>query len=167
MMNRKKLLLIIISACIIISIAGIIVIMVFREKPAIIMELAIYDDVNTFQTYYFTLDENGVLRSYYGRRWAGPLRAPLSGKFMVKVQSSTRTKLNEEEMSLMIHLLDRLGRRGGVDIYRSGGRWLELIYNSEDGEVYFRLSPPPRGSNCNLAILLREIRKQTGVTIEF
>jgi hypothetical protein len=165
MKKKIYLLLISITACTAL-IGGIFLTRLFREDPIIIMELAIYDETRLDGTYYFTLDENGVLRSYHGARFGYRLTTERPGKYMRRVRSSTRTKLNEEEMSMMIHLLDRLGRRGGVDIYRSGGRWLELIYNSEDGEVYFRVSPPPPGSNDRFAVFLRELRKLTGVTIE-
>jgi hypothetical protein len=158
-MNKKKLLLVSIVASVVL-VVGVFATLFFREKPTIIMELAIYSDVSMSGTYYFTLDDKGVLRSYYGTRWAGPLRAPLPGKFMVKVQSSTRTKLNEEEMSMMIRLLDDLG--GGRIEDFSGGTRLELLYNDD---VYFMLSLCH--INRYFTRLLWELRKLTGMPEEF
>jgi hypothetical protein len=156
-MNKKKLLLISIVACVAL-VAGIFATIFFREKPTIIMELAIYGGLSN--TIYYTLDENGVLRSYHGERWGGGLTSELPGKFMVKVQSSTRTKLSEDELSNLIRLLDDLGE-GWIDGYSGSGR-LELLYNDD---VYFML--PLYNPGRYFTRLLWELRKLTGMPEEF
>jgi hypothetical protein len=155
-MNKKKLLLISIVASIAL-VAGALI-MTFREKPTIIMELAIYG--GSSRTTYYTLDENGVLRSYLGERYGYKFTSERPGKYMRKVQSSTRTKLSEEEMSNLIHLLDDLGE--GRISNTSGGIWLELLYNDD---VYFMW--PLFNTGGSFVRLLWELRKLTGVPEEF
>jgi hypothetical protein len=125
-MKKKMLLPTIIAVCTVL-VAGAFI-MLFREKPTIILELAIYRGDVLDGTHYYTLDDKGALRSYFGRRYGYRLG---EGKFMRKTQESSRKFLSEEDMSNLRLMLVKL-EESDVKIMQPSSGWIaELIYNDE------------------------------------
>jgi hypothetical protein len=161
-MNKKKLLLISIVACVVL--VSVVLIMFFRGKSTRLLELTIYDDLALAKTYYFTLDERGVLRSYFGTRYGNVFASDRHDKYMEIVRESSRKKLSEEEMANLKLMLIKLEESEATKILDfNGGRPAELLYNNEFYRTLFRT---PAGS-VRLAELVEELVRLSGVTIDF
>jgi hypothetical protein len=141
-MSKKRLLLISIVACIIL-IGGIFTAMFFREKPAIIIELAIYGNAS-IRGQYFTLDDKGVLRSYYGERYGYRLTSERSSKYMERVQLSSRKRLSEEELSNLMNMIDHFNSGWTVEFH--DGSVIEFLYK----DIYIRDRYPVHGLSSDI-----------------
>jgi hypothetical protein len=158
-MKKKILLPTIIAVCTVL-VAGAFI-MLFREKPTIILELAIYDDMVLDNTYYFTLDDRGVLRSYYGRRYGYRLTSERPSHYMRRVRESSSKNLDEEEMANLMPLLDNLDKSEQFSVSVMGGWFMELLYNDRPHLASF--------SHYDSAhiMVVREIARLSPISVDF
>jgi len=173
-MKKKFLLPVSIIVCIIL-VGGIFTIMIFREEPTRILTFALYDDIARDETYYVTLDNKGVLHSYYGSRYGNSIRRD---KFMRRVRASSKKILNEQEITRLMLLLDNFIQSDDIKYVNfNGGIPAVLLYNDEvymfpyvSPSEHFRMLEFEQyrmSINEHFRILVEELIKLSPISIDF
>ena len=98
----------------------------------------IYPTGSSANTYYFEIDENGLLSSYMGSRQNDDIETEV---FLRRILIKEQKQLSEEEMEYLFALIDKLQQS---DFYSSeswldidGGLYVALLYNNEKYEISY------------------------------
>ena len=137
-MNKKRIIICCILFVVFLVVVGILIAINYStHNTSHIMRFAIYP-TGSDQTYYFTLDKDGVLKVEFGTRKKHDIKSIKRLNFMEEVRESSEKKLTEDELQNLMELanaVDFLNYNLKKHIVY-GGNYIVFLYNGRIHEAH-------------------------------